>query len=213
MIALLLITCLYATGQNNYRIQSKLGIDMLETTSESDYNEKTFKITNMNIDTVLKTKWKNGVKTDSRSSDEKNLICLEGYVTKFDFNTKTGFFIIELSSTTGATIKCYIPTYTIDQISEEPSIAIEDLREMYLMQDNYESMLKNDYKNCKDGLLDFALWNDLKSGTRYKVSNKNKVRIYGFLLLDAKDVPELQPVIKFIWKQPTIEQIKKRDGI
>lgn len=213
LLQFLILVCLSANSQNNYRIQSKLGLDLLEETNESDYNVKSFKVTYMTIEKVMQTKWLSGAKTDTRSKDEMNLICLDGYITKYDFNIKTGFYVFELSSNSGSTIKCYIPTYNIDKISEDPNIAVEDTRAMFDMVDSYESVLKNDYNNCKNGLLDLAMWNDLNIGTKYPIAEKNKVRVYGFLLLNSSNQAELQPMVKFSWKQPTIEQIKQRDGL
>lgn len=211
LLSLAMLFCLSANSQNHYRIQSKLGLDILGQSSETDYVTKSVRVTNMTIETVVSTKWKNGA--DSRSSDENKLLCLEGYVTKFDFNIKTGFYTIELSSKTGATIKCYIPTYDIEKVLDDENIDIEDARVIFDMENNYNAILNNDYKNCKDALLDFAMWNNLNIGTKYKISEKNKVRIYGFLLLTSTNKAEIQPIIKFTWNQPTVEEMKKRDGI
>lgn len=205
-----MLSCLSASSQNNYRIQSKLGLDV---TQEDEFGDAlSVRVTNMTIDSAVHTKWFSGAKTDSRSRDEMKCLGLEGYITKFDFSKETGFYIIELSSKTGATIKCYFPTYSMYKIiGEEPNMAIEDARVLFNLEHNYNAALKDTYKKCKDDLLEFAILNNLNIGTKYEISEKNKVQIYGFLLLDASDKAELQPVIKIRWNIPTIEEIEEKE--
>ncbi|MBK6330457.1 MAG: hypothetical protein IPF62_08035 [Bacteroidetes bacterium] len=209
LFSLLMLSSFSASSQNNYRIQSKLGLDMVQ---EDEFGDAlSVRVTNLTIDSAVHTKWKSGVKTDTRSRDEMKCLGLEGYITKYDFSKETGFYIIELSSKTGATIKCYFPTYSIDKIIEEgPNMAIEDARVLFNMVHNYNSSLKT-FKKCKDDLLEFARLNNLNIGTKYEIAEKNKVQIYGFLLLDASDKAELQPVIKIRWNIPTIEEIEEKE--
>ncbi|MBK9482250.1 MAG: hypothetical protein IPO02_09810 [Bacteroidetes bacterium] len=101
----------------------------------------------------------------------------------------------------------------MDDIADDENIAVEDTRAMFRVQEQYDKLLANNYKNCKDALLDLSMWNDLDVGKRYKIAEKNKVRLFGFLLLDKNNKAEMQPVFKFIWNEPTIEEMKKRDGL
>lgn len=103
-----MLFCLSASSQNNYRLYSRLGLDLMEQNDygyswiqQRDSNGRPLEHINMTIETAVQTKWKSGAKTNSRSSDEMKVICLEGYITKYDFNATTGFHRIELSSKQG----------------------------------------------------------------------------------------------------------------
>lgn len=202
LLSLAMLVCLSASSQNDYRLYSKLGLDLMAETSDSDYNMKKFTVIPMTIETAVQTKWKSGVPwtVNSRSSDEMKLICLEGYITKIDFNAATGFSKIELSSKTGAKINCYFPVYDMEMMLENVDLDVEENRAMFRMDEHYNAVRNNKYRNCNDATIALDMFNGLDIGVRYKIAEKNKVKIYGFLLLDANNKAEIQPMIEITWK-------------
>ncbi|MBK6330456.1 MAG: hypothetical protein IPF62_08030 [Bacteroidetes bacterium] len=223
LLSLVMLFCLSASSQNNYRLYSRLGLDLMEQNDygyswiqQRDSNGRPLEHINMTIETAVQTKWKSGAKTNSRSSDEMKVICLEGYITKYDFNATTGFHRIELSSKTGSKINCYFPYAGMKEMMlENVGLDVEENRAMCSMEKHYNAIYNDEYHECID-MVDLMLWSDsdLNSGERCKIAEENKVQIFGYLLLDANNKAEIQPMIEITWKKPTLKQIEQyeRDG-
>lgn len=93
---------------------------------------------------------------------------------------------------------------------------VEESRAIWSMEKHYNAIYNDEYHECGIDMVDLMLWSDsdLNSGERCKIAEENKVQIFGYLLLDANNKAEIQPVSSIQWKKPTLKQIEQyeRDG-